>query len=97
MSIQLIDIKKKAEILHQDIEIGDIQQGFIRDHEGRIFFVWKQGPAPVRHIVLEDGSIVSSSTDFPIPHERVIAVDPKNLGITEIKFAEKKKKEGAWP
>ncbi len=67
--------------------LGTIEFGFMRDHEGRVFFLSAYGRETICLAVLEDGTIMPGTNDFPWPDQEIILVDPKELGITEIKYA----------
>jgi hypothetical protein len=70
----------------KELPIGQITQGFTRGARGEIFFVRQIQGCPVRHVVLEDKTIVERTPDFPSPLEKVTLIDHKSCGITKVSF-----------
>jgi len=66
-----------------------IEYGFMRAGDGKIFFLRPWGEYTIAYPVLVDGSILtrgSGSTDWP--DKRVDLVHPRDLGISEIRWAD---------
>ncbi|OHA09109.1 MAG: hypothetical protein A3B37_01020 [Candidatus Sungbacteria bacterium RIFCSPLOWO2_01_FULL_59_16] len=66
---------------------GRVESGFMRNHRGEIFFLWTHGRETIHSPVLEDGTIYPSG-DFLWPDQVVNLVHPRDLGISEIRWAE---------
>lgn len=69
---------------------GEIEFGFMRDLSGRIFFLKTWGRETVPFPVLEDGRISKHGAmgALEFPTTTITLVHPKELGITEIRWAD---------
>lgn len=65
------------------IEYGKVEYGFMKDADGKIFFLRPHGNETIPHPVLEDGSILSGSNldGLQSPLQIVDLVDAKDIGI----------------
>ncbi|MDP3764583.1 MAG: hypothetical protein Q8Q95_03095 [bacterium] len=68
------------------ILLKDLESGFFRDEEGKIFYVSLHGKQTPIFPVLEDGSIshTGRGEDLRDPDEVIKLVNPHELGITKI-------------
>lgn len=66
---------------------GKIEMGFMRERDGRIFLLAAHGECTVKWPVLEDGSVLNQG-EAEEPGVMVEMVDPKDIGITELKWTQ---------
>ena len=66
---------------------GEVGCGFMRNDLGQIFFLWTHGGETVHNPVFEDGTVSRHGDDFLWPEQMVNLVHPKDIGITEIRWA----------
>lgn len=75
---------------HLTMPFQDAESGFMRDHGGKIFFLCTHGRQTMPFPVFRDGTI-SNQADLDmlliLAGKKVKIVHPKDLGITEIKWA----------
>ena len=69
------------------MEVERLTEGFVRDGHGRIFYIRQVNGCPVRHVVLENKTIVMRTSDFPSPAEEIVLINHKDCGIIKIVFA----------
>jgi len=70
-------------------QYGRVEYGFMRDCCGFVFFLAPHGRETISFPVLEDGK-VSPHGDFgTFPETVVDLVHPKDIGITELRWADR--------
>lgn len=71
-------------------KFGQISSVFFRrfGDGGRIFYAWVHGLWVFSMPVLSDGSVARHSSNVPHPNELVEVIDPKELEIAQIKWAD---------
>lgn len=74
-------VNREAPVL-EHVRYGTIENGFMRDEQGRIFFLTTHGHDTLHFPVLEDGSISSTRWGVRFPTEIVTLIHPRDLGIT---------------
>jgi hypothetical protein len=68
-----------------------IEHGFMRDSQGRIYFLTTHGHDTLHFPVLTDGTISRQNWGIRFPTEIVTLIHPNDLGITKFRWAAPRK------